>query len=95
MYWRLPFWRFVHWRIIEAIEELRIHFTDARHHLANHKARFRRRVTRRVHPPEPMQDDARKRVHHGCKSGHRQNVTRDFDRAFFRLTFHFLHALRM
>ena len=95
MYWRLPFWRFVHWRIIEAIEELRIHLTDALYHLRDYMAGLRGCVTRRLHAPEPVQDDTRQRVHHRCERGHRQNVARDFDGAFFRLTFHFLHALRM
>ena len=83
----------LHRRIVEAVEKLRIDFAHARDHLADHGARFGRRIRRRRHAPQAMQHDAGKRVHHGGRRRDRQDVARDFDGALLRLAVHFLHAL--
>ena len=92
---QLPLRQVLERLVVEAVEKLRVYLAYPRHHLTHHGLGFRGRVARPVRAPQPVQHDAGKCVHHGGKRGHGEHVARHFERALFRLLFHFVAALRM
>ena len=77
----------------EAFEKLRIDFFYFLDHFADDGAGFAGRVGGGAHAPEAMEDDAGDGVNHRGESGDGENVTRDFDGAFFGGALDFLDVL--
>ena len=88
----LPLGHVLHRAVVEAVKKLRVHFADSRHHFAQHVPRLGGRIVRRLHPPQPVEHDSGNCVHHCGERGDRQDVTRHFDRALFRLPLDLLDA---
>ena len=67
-------------------------FTSADHRL-DHGARLAGRVARAHHPVQPVEHDARERVHHGGERRHRDHVARRLDRLLLGLALDLLAPL--
>ncbi len=91
----LPLRQILHRLQVEAIEELRIDFANARYHFTDDLARFGGRVARGLHAPQSMENDAGNRMHHCGEGRNGQHVTSYFNGALFGLAFDFLNSLRV
>ena len=70
-----------------------VDFLDVSDHGADDGAGFAGRVRGGAHAPEAMENDTGDGVDHGGESGDRQDISGDFDSAFFGGAFDFLETL--
>ena len=77
------------------LKKQRVPFLHQPHHLADHRARFVRRVAGVHHALQTMQHDARHRVHHGRERPDGNHVTCGLDRALIGVALDLLQTLRV